>query len=143
LKAAVGQELGATEWLPVTQTMINDFAKATGDQQWIHVDVERARKFSPFGGPIAHGFLTLSLAPKFMASLFEVKSAKMGVNYGTNKVRFTDALPADSRVRMRATLAAVEDFPNNGVKITLNATFEREGSEKPVCVAELLSLLFE
>lgn len=143
LKAAVGQDLGATDYAPVTQEMINQFADATGDHQWIHVDVEKAKQFSPFGGPIAHGFLTLSLAPQFMAELFRVESVKMGVNYGTNKVRFTDAVPAGARVRMRATVAGVENFPNNGVRLTLNATFEREGSEKPVCVAELVSLLFE
>ncbi|MCY7351180.1 MAG: MaoC family dehydratase [Cytophagaceae bacterium] len=143
LRAAVGQDLGTTDWTSVTQEMINDFAKATGDHQWIHVDVERARQQSPFGGPIAHGFLTLSLAPTFMAQLFRVESVKMGVNYGTNKIRFTEAVPAGSRVRMHGNLIRVENFPNNGVKVELRATFEREGSEKPVCVAELVSLLFE
>lgn len=143
LKTAVGQDLGATGYVTITQARIDQFAEATGDHQWIHVDVERATQFSPFGGPIAHGFLTLSLAPQFMAELFRVESVKMGVNYGTNKVRFTDAVPAGARVRMRATLGEVENFPNHGVRLTLNAVFEREGSEKPVCVAELVSLLFE
>jgi len=143
LKNAAGQDLGATDYVAVTQAMIDQFAGATGDHQWIHVDVEKARQFSPFGGPIAHGFLTLSLAPQFMAELFRVESVRMGVNYGTNRVRFTDAVPAGARVRMRATLAEVENFPNNGVRLTLNAVFEREASEKPVCVAELVSLLFE
>ena len=143
LKAAVGQEMGTTPWLTVTQEMINDFAKATLDFQWIHLDVEKAKKHSPFGGPIAHGFLTLSLAPKFMADLFEVESVKMGVNYGANKIRFTDAVPSGASVRMTATLKGVEDFPNNGVKVEMVCVFEREGSDKPVCVAELLSLMFE
>lgn len=143
LKAAVGQEMGTTPWLTVTQEMINDFAKATLDFQWIHLDVEKAKKYSPFGGPIAHGFLTLSLAPKFMADLFVVQSVKMGVNYGANKVRFTDAVPSGSSVRMTATLKGVEDFPNNGLKIEMTCVFEREGSEKPVCIAELVSLMFE
>ncbi len=143
LKAAVGQDLGATGYVTVTQEMVNQFADATGDHQWIHVDVEKARQFSPFGGPIAHGFLTLSLAPQLTASLFRVESVKMGVNYGTNKVRFTDAVPVGAKIRMRATVVSVEDFPNNGVRLMLNATFEREGSDKPVCVAELVSLLFE
>lgn len=143
LKAAVGQEMGTTPWLTVTQEMINDFAKATLDFQWIHLDVEKAKKYSPFGGPIAHGFLTLSLAPKFMADLFVVQSVKMGVNYGANKVRFTDAVPSGASVRMTATLKGVEDFPNNGLKVEMTCVFEREGSEKPVCIAELVSLMFE
>ena len=143
LKTVVGHELGVTDWTSVTQEMIDDFAKATGDHQWIHVDVERARQHSPFGGPIAHGFLTLSLAPRFMTELFRVESVKMGVNYGTNKVRFTDAVPAGSQVRMRGRLVSVENFPNNGVKVEIRASFEKEGSEKPVCIAELVSLLFE
>lgn len=143
LKAALGQQLGTTPYIEITQEMINDFAKATLDFQWIHTNPEMAKQFSPFGTTIAHGFLTLSLAPKFMADLFVVKSVKMGVNYGTNKVRFTDTVPVGSKVRMSAVLTGVEDFPNNGVKIEIKATFEREGSPKPVCVAELLSLFFE
>lgn len=143
LKAAVGQDLGTTPWLTVTQGMINDFAKATLDFQWIHIDIEMARKHSPFGGPIAHGFLTLSLAPKFMADLFRVNSVKMGVNYGTNKVRFTDAVPSGAHVRMKASIKSVEDFPGNGVKVEMSCIFEREGTTKPVCIAELVSLMFE
>ncbi|TAG75117.1 MAG: MaoC family dehydratase, partial [Runella slithyformis] len=102
LKAELGQELGSTPYLTVTQEMINDFAKATLDFQWIHVDVEMAKQHSPFKTPVAHGFLTLSLAPKFMSDLFQVTSVKMGVNYGANKIRFTSAVPAGSNVRMRA-----------------------------------------
>lgn len=143
LKAALGQDLGTTPYITVSQEMIDTFAKATLDFQWIHIDVEMAKKYSPFGGPIAHGFLTLSLAPRFMADLYNIKTAKMGVNYGANKIRFTDTVPAGSNVRMKGVLKSVEDFPNNGVKVEIVATFEREGSEKPVCVAELVSLIFE
>jgi NADPH:quinone reductase len=143
LKTAIGQDLGTSEWLSVSQEMINDFAKATLDFQWIHIDVEKAKKHSPFGGPIAHGFLTLSLAPKFMAELVAVQSVTMGVNYGTNKVRFTGAVPAGASVRMKASLVDVKDYPNNGAMVTIGAIFEMQGSEKPVCVAELLSLMFE
>jgi acyl dehydratase len=143
LKAAIGQDLGTSQWLTVSQEMINDFAKATLDFQWIHLDVERAKRESPFGGPIAHGFLTLSLAPKFMAELVAVESVKMGVNYGTNKVRFTGSVPAGANVRMTATLKDVKDYPNNGAMVEIAATFELENSSKPVCVAELISLMFE
>ena len=143
LKAAVGQEIGTTSWTTIMQEMINDFAKATGDHQWIHVNQEMAEKYSPFKTTIAHGFLTLSLAPKMMYELYAVKTAKMGLNYGANKVRFTDAVPSGSKVRMTATIKGVEDFPNNGVKIEMSCIFEREGSEKPVCIAELISVIFE
>ncbi|MFN8353177.1 MAG: MaoC family dehydratase [Spirosomataceae bacterium] len=143
LKAAVGQELGTTDWTLVTQEMINDFAKATGDHQWIHVNQEMAEKYSPFKTTIAHGFLTLSLAPKLMYELYAVKTVKMGLNYGANKVRFTDAVPSGSKVRMKASIKSTEDFPNNGLKVEMTCVFEREGSEKPVCIAELISVLFE
>ena len=142
LSAVVGQEIGVTPYLAVTQEMINDFAKATLDFQWIHVDVAMAEKHSPFKTPVAHGFLTLSLAPKFMADLFKVESVKMGVNYGANKIRFTSAVPAGSLVRMRATLSALEVVPN-GVRIAMNCIFEIEGQTKPACVAELISMLYE
>jgi acyl dehydratase len=142
LKTQLGNEIGVTDYLTVTQEMINDFAKATLDFQWIHVDVEMAKKYSPFKAPVAHGFLTLSLAPKFMADLFKVNSVKMGVNYGANKIRFTSPVPVDSRVRMRGTLLTSEDVLN-GVRITMNCIFEIEGQEKPACVAELVSMLFE
>ena len=143
LKAQVGQEIGTTPFMTVTQEMINDFAKATQDFQWIHVDVEMAKKFSPFKTPVAHGFLTLSLAPKFMADLFKVESVKMGVNYGANKIRFTSAVPSGSQVRMRASLMEAEDAKPSGLRITMNCIFEIEGQEKPACVAELISMLYE
>ncbi len=143
LKAQVGQEIGPTAYMTVTQEMINDFAKATQDFQWIHVNEEMASKYSPFKTTVAHGFLTLSLAPKFMADLFKVESVKMGVNYGANKVRFTSAVPSGSQVRMRASLLEAEDALPSGLKITMNCIFEIEGKEKPACVAELISMLYE
>ena len=142
LKTQIGQEIGTTPYLTVTQEMINDFAKATLDFQWIHIDVEMAKKFSPFKTPVAHGFLTLSLAPKFMADLFSVASVKMGVNYGANKIRFTSAVPSGSNVRMKGTLQEVEDVPN-GIKIVMNCIFEIENQAKPACIAELISVLYE
>jgi len=143
LKAQVGQEIGITSYMTVTQEMINGFAKATQDFQWIHVDVEMANKMSPFKTPVAHGFLTLSLAPKFMSDLFKVESVKMGVNYGANKIRFTSAVPSGSQVRMRASLIEAEEVKPSGLRITMNCIFEIEGQEKPACVAELISLLYE
>ncbi len=142
LKTMVGQELGSTPYLTVTQEMINDFAKATLDFQWIHTDVEMDKKFSPFKTPVAHGFLTLSLAPKFMADLFTVSSVKMGVNYGANKIRFTSAVPSGSNVRMTGTLISVEDI-ENGIRLIMKCVFEIEGQSKPACVAELISVLYE
>ncbi len=135
LAACVGQEVGASDWITITQQQVNLFAEATGDHQWIHVDVERA-KAGPFGAPIAHGFLTLSLLPKFMANTFEVKQKGMGVNYGLNKVRFTSPAPVDCRLRGRLKLLKVEDIDRNGKQFTWSVTVEREGSDKPVCVAE-------
>ncbi|MEZ4900541.1 MAG: MaoC family dehydratase [Spirosomataceae bacterium] len=142
-RAYIGQDLGTTEWVTITQEMVNDFAKATGDEQWIHVSPEMAAQYSPFKTTIAHGFLTLSLAPKFMYELYQVKSVKMGLNYGTNKVRFTSPVPTGSRVRMQATLKEVEDQAPNGIKATVSLIFELEGSTKPACVAEMISLMFE
>jgi NADPH:quinone reductase len=142
LKAHKGKSLGVTEWQQISQEMINDFAKATHDFQWIHVDEEKA-KLSPFGKTIAHGLLSLSLSPKFSYELFSIKSAKMGLNYGSNKVRFISPVPSGSRVRMRAVLKDVEAMQPAGAKITIEATFELEGSEKPACVAELLSVVYE
>jgi acyl dehydratase len=133
--ACVGQEIGISDWITVTQQQVNQFAEATGDHQWIHVDVERA-KAGPFGAPIAHGFLTLSLLPKLMANTFEVKQKGMGVNYGLNKVRFTSPAPVGCRLRARLTLLKAEKIDNNGLQMTWNVTVEREGSDKPVCVAE-------
>ena len=140
LKAAVGQELGVSDWHEVTQEAINDFAEVTQDFQWIHVDVERAKE-TPFGGTIAHGLYTLSLGPKFSYEIVDVQGFVFGVNYGYAKVRFPAPLPVGSRVRMRATLTSVDDVPG-GVQFSVTQTFEREGHEKPVCVAESLSRAF-
>jgi acyl dehydratase len=124
--------------MPVTQAMINQFADATGDHQWIHVDVERARS-GPFGAPIAHGFLTLSLIPRFFDTSIEVTTATMGVNYGLNKVRFIAPVPVDSRLRGRLKLLSAEPIAGNGLQMAWEVTIEREGQERPVCVAESLA----
>ena len=130
-------DLGASDWLEVTQDMVDKFADATGDHQWIHVDVERARA-GPFGAPIAHGFLTLSLLPVFFDSAFEIRQGGMGVNYGLNKVRFTSPVPVGSRLRARMTLLTATPIEGNGLQMAWSVAIEREGAEKPVCVAEAL-----
>lgn len=136
LKDAVGEEVGVSDWLEITQERVNTFADATGDHQWIHVDEEKAAG-GPFGRTIAHGYLTLSLLAPFMQETYEVKERKMGVNYGLNKVRFPSPVPVGSRIRARNTLKAVEDVAG-GIQATFVVTVELEGSEKPACVAEAL-----
>jgi acyl dehydratase len=138
LVACVGQEVAVSDWVTVTQEQVNRFAEATGDHQWIHVDVERARA-GPFGAPIAHGFLTLSLLPLFFDTAFELGQAGMGVNYGLNKVRFTAPVPVGSRLRGRLTLLSATPIEGDGVQMTWSVAVEREGSDKPVCVAESLA----
>ena len=140
LRAAKGNEIGVTDWREVTQDEVNAFADATGDHQWIHVDPERAAQ-SPLGGTIAHGLYTLSLAPAMTESLFSFEGFAFALNYGYNRVRFPAPLPVGSRVRMRATLATVDDIPG-GAQITIVQTFECEGAEKPVCVAESLARVY-
>jgi acyl dehydratase len=140
VKGHVGQELGVSDWHEVTQEDINTFAEVTGDDQFIHVDVERAKE-TPFGGTIAHGYYTLSLAPRFSYAMFSLEGFAFGVNYGLNRVRFPAPLPVGSRVRMRATLSAVDDIPG-GAQLTTELTFEREGGDKPVCVAESLARVY-
>ena len=135
LESRVGEEVGLSPWLQVTQQRIDTFAKAIDDFQWIHVDRERA-KASPYGGTIAHGFLTLSLLSHLAESTFSFSDRKMGVNYGLNRVRFTAPVPSGSRVRARFTLAGFEKLDGGGVQVTWNTVVEREGSEKPVLVAE-------
>lgn len=137
LAACVGQEVAVSDWVTITQEQVNLFAQATGDHQWIHVDAERAKQ-GPFGAPIAHGFLTLSLLPVFFESSMAVTQSRMGVNYGLNKVRFTAPVPVGSRLRARMTLQASESIENGGVQMTWSVRVEREGVEKPVCVAESL-----
>src|ERR1700758_4301187 len=140
VKDKVGQELGVSDWKEVTQEAINDFAHVTGDHQWIHVDPERARE-TPFGGTIAHGFYTLSLYPALFYEMVEFDGFAFGLNYGLNRVRFPAPMPVGDRVRMRAKLAAVEEIPG-GAQIVTELTFEREGGEKPVCVAESLARVY-
>ena len=134
LQALVGQEIGTSDWVVVDQKRIDAFADATGDHQWIHVDPVRAAT-GPFGTTVAHGFLTLSLLPEMFASAFEVRDTRMGVNYGLNKVRFTAPVPVDSRLRSHFKLLSYEPI-EGGAQLTVEVTMEREGSAKPVCVAE-------
>jgi acyl dehydratase len=138
LSAHVGQEVAVSDWLTVTQEQINLFAQATGDHQWIHVDVEKA-KAGPFGAPIAHGFLTLSLIPKFFETAIRLENARMGVNYGLNRVRFTAPVPVGSRLRAHLKLLECKPIESDGYQMTWEVTVEREGSERPVCIAESLS----
>jgi acyl dehydratase len=138
LKELIGQEVAVSKWIEITQERVNQFAEATGDRQWIHTDVERSRKESPFGGTVAHGFLTLSLLPKLMESAIVMPDVKMGVNYGLNKVRFPAPVPVGSRLRARIKLLTVDDIPG-GAQVSWEVTMEREGSEKPVCVAESIA----
>ena len=135
LESRVGQEVGVSPWVDVTQERIDTFAKAIDDYQWIHVDPARARS-SPFGGTIAHGFLTLSLLSHLSERTFRFSDRKMGVNYGLNRVRFTAPLPSGSRVRARFTLHKFETLADGGIQVTWNALVERDGSDKPVLVAE-------
>lgn len=142
LKKHIGADLGASEWVNVDQDMINRFADATGDHQWIHVDVERCKKEMPGGVPIAHGYLTLSLLPIMMQQLVKVEKRSRGINYGSNRVRFTGPVPAGSRVRARGKIKSVEDVKGNGVQIIYDVEVEREGADRPVLVAETIGLSY-
>ncbi len=142
LKTLTGQEVAVTDWFPISQERVNLFAEATGDHQWIHLDVERSKKESPYGTTIAHGFLTLSLLPMIMQSAVSMPEAKLSVNYGLNKVRFPGPVPVGSRVRGRMALKDVEDI-DGGVQVTWTVTIEREGGDKPVCVAESIARRYE
>ena len=141
LKRAEGEELGTSDWFEVTQEAIDAFADVTGDHQWIHVDPERARA-TPFGGTIAHGYYTLSIAPMLSDQIFALEGFAFAINYGLDKVRFPAPLPVGSRVRMHARLTALRDVPG-GAQMTVEVTFEREGGDKPVCVAETLARVYE
>jgi acyl dehydratase len=142
LPSLKGQVLGTSEWFAVTQDRVNTFADATDDHQWIHVDPERATAESPFGGPIGHGFLTLSLFVPMWSQILLVTDLTMGVNYGLNKVRFPAPVPVGSRIRMTATLIDVEEVKGGGLQLTVGGVIEREGSDKPVCVLESLSRFY-
>ena len=135
LSALAGTDITVSDWITITQEQVNQFAQATGDHQWIHVDVEKARA-GPFGGPIAHGFLTLSLIPQFFQSSMTIVEMRMGVNYGLNKVRFMAPVPVGSRLRARLKLLKSEPIDNGGSQMTWEVAIEREGSVKPACVAE-------
>jgi len=142
LKGLVGQTTGTSEWYTVDQAIIDKFAEATGDHQWIHVDVERAKKEMPGGKTIAHGYLTLSLIPRLAATLLKVEKRSRGINYGLNKVRFTAPVPAGARVRLTQKIKAVDDIEGGGVRITSEMTLEVEGSKRPAVVAETLGLSY-
>ncbi len=135
LQGLVGQSLGTSDWVQIDQERIDRFAQATGDHQWIHVDPARARQ-GPYGTTVAHGFLTLSLLPLFFESAFVIRDVSMGINYGLNRVRFPAPVPVDSRLRAHFTLLAYEPLEPAGAQLTVQVTVEREGSDKPVCVAE-------
>ncbi|MBM9506114.1 MaoC family dehydratase [Actinacidiphila acididurans] len=140
LRAAVGEQLGRTDWLEIDQKRIDGFAEATGDHQWIHVDPERAAQ-GPFGSTIAHGFLTLSLIPSLTPQLLHIEGVRMGVNYGVNKVRFPAPVPVGSRLRATAELLEVTEA-GGGIQLVMKVTVEREGGEKPVCVAETVARFY-
>ncbi len=142
-KTLVGKELPIGEWLTITQEMINNFAKATQDFQWLHVDLEKVKQHSPFKKPIAHGFMSIAILSKLLMDLIVVNSATMGINYGLNKVRFPSPVLVDSNIRLHTTISEIESYGENGLKITWNCKVEIQGIEKPACVAEFLSLMFE
>src|SRR5437899_4814020 len=139
----IGRELGPSDWITVDQAMIDRFADATGDHQWIHVDVERAQREMPGGKTIAHGWLTLSLVPRLASTLYHVKNRSRGINYGANRVRFTGMVPAGSRIRLRLTVKAVEPVANGGTRITNESTMELEGNDRPVLVAETIGVTYD
>jgi acyl dehydratase len=138
LAELVGQHLGYSEYIEITQERVDQFAEATGDHQWIHVDPVRAAEESPFGGPIAHGYLTLSLGPMLMPTILRVEGVRMGVNYGCGKVRFPAPVPVGAKVRLGASLDAVEELDGGWAQVHMTFTFEVEGAPKPSCVAEII-----
>jgi acyl dehydratase len=142
LEERVGDHLGYSDYVEITQEQVNLFADATGDHQWIHVDPERAAKESPFGGPIAHGYLTLSLGPMLSPQILRVEGVKMGVNYGCDKVRFPSPVPVGAKVRLGAQLTGVERIAG-GAQVTMTFTFECEDAPKPACVAEIIFRYYE
>ena len=142
-KTMIGKELPTGNWYTITQQMINDFANATLDKQWIHVDEERAAKESPFKKTVAHGFMSVAMISKLLEEAFSIKSVKMGLNYGLNKVRFPNPVPVNSELRMHTVVKEIEDLANNGIKVTFLCTIEIKGQDKPACVAEFLAALYE
>jgi acyl dehydratase len=142
LAAYAGKEVGTSDWYTVTQDQIDKFADATGDHQWIHVDVERAKRDMPGGKTIAHGWLTLSLVPRLAATIYRVKNRSRGINYGANRVRFTGPVPAGARVRLRLTIKNVEKV-EGGVRVTNESTMEIEGGSRPVLIAETIGMVYD
>lgn len=142
-KSMVGKQLPDGNWYTITQQMINDFANATLDKQWIHVDEERAQKESPFKSTVAHGFMSVAMISRMLEEAFAIKSIKMGLNYGLNKVRFPNPVPVNSELRMLSSVKEIVPLGDNGIKVTFNCTIEIKGQEKPACVAEFLAALFE
>lgn len=138
LKAAVGAEVGVSDWIEITQDRINKFAEATGDEQWIHVDTERAARESPGGTTIAHGLLSLSLIPMFIRGIIGVKGLKNTLNYGANRIRYLTPVPAGSQLRARVTVMEAEDVPPDALRVTYKVTIELEGGQRPACVAEVI-----
>lgn len=141
-KSMVGKALPSSGWIVITQQMINDFAEATQDKQWVHVDDERAKRESPFKTTIAHGFMSLSMLSKMLEDVIKIDSVTMGFNYGLNKVRFPHPVPVNSRLQLNAIVKDIED-QKGGVKITFSCAVTIEGIEKPACIAEFLAIMFE
>jgi acyl dehydratase len=142
LEAYIGKEIGVSDWFTVDQAMIDKFAEATGDHQWIHVDVERAKREMPGGRTIAHGYLTLSLVPRLNQTIYRVKHRSRGLNYGSNRVRFTAPVPSGSRIRLHQKIKSVEAIAG-GVRVTSESTVEVEGAARPALVAETISMMFD
>jgi acyl dehydratase len=143
LSQYIGNEIGVSDWVTVDQAIINKFAEATGDFQWIHVDVERAKREMPGGKTIAHGYLTLSLVPRLAQTIYRIRRRSRGLNYGSNRIRFTGQVPAGSRIRLRQKIKSVEPVDGGGVRITTENSVEVEGAARPALVAETISLQFE
>lgn len=142
-KLMIGKQLPIGEWYTISQQMINNFANATLDKQWIHVDEKRAEKESPFKSTIAHGFMSVSMISKLLEASFSIKSVKMGLNYGLNKVRFPNSVPVNSQLRMVSGVKEIDAISINGIKVTFSCTIEIKGQEKPACVAEFIAAFFE
>ncbi|MEE9407370.1 MAG: MaoC family dehydratase [Polaribacter sp.] len=142
-KLMLGKQLPTGNWYTITQQMINDFANATLDKQWIHVDEARAEKESPFKSTVAHGFMSVAMISRMLEEAFSIKSVKMGLNYGLNKVRFPNPVPVNSELRMVSEVKEIEELANNGIKVTFSCIIEIKGQEKPACFAEFIAALYE
>tara|TARA_B100000809_G_scaffold245845_1_gene273212 strand:- start:23 stop:493 length:471 start_codon:yes stop_codon:yes gene_type:complete len=142
-RSITGKKLPTGNWYTITQQMINDFANATLDKQWIHIDEKRAEEESPFKSTVAHGFMSVAMISKLLEESFSIKSIKMGLNYGLNKVRFPNVVPVNSQLRMHTLVTEIDNLANNGIKVTFSCTIEIKGQKKPACVAEFIAALFE